>query len=70
MICQCQNKHCINLPFLVEQCPLLKIAAKDAARDGFSATMKAVFILLIYYFCFLIVFILHLSDHQAIVQIK
>lgn len=34
----------LNLPFLVVHCPLLKIFAREAASEGFSATMKAVFI--------------------------
>lgn len=36
------------MPFFDEFLPLLKIFAKEAARDGFSATIKAVFIVKIY----------------------
>lgn len=39
------NSSISNLPFLVVHFPLLKILARDAAKDGFSATINAVFIL-------------------------
>jgi hypothetical protein len=38
----------IGVPFLVVDRPLLNILARDAAKDGFSATIKAVFILVRY----------------------
>lgn len=43
------NLICINPPFLVLHRPLLNILARDAAKEGFSATIKAVFILLRYF---------------------
>ena len=35
-----------NSPFLVLHRPLLNIFARDAAKEGFSATIRAVFILM------------------------
>lgn len=41
-----------NLPFLECNLPLLSIFAKDWARDGFSATIKAVLIVLLFSFTY------------------
>jgi hypothetical protein len=38
------NSYTSNLPFLELHFPLLKIFANDAANEGFSATINAVFI--------------------------